>query len=191
VKIVLASASPRRQALLAQLGLQFEIDSQASGSEEAPAGPDWRASARRLATLKARAAVPRHPGALIIAADTFGVRGRRPLVKPGSPPEAVRMLTVMSGRWHLVISGFALVDTATGRERAGAVETRVHFRRLTAQEISNYVATGEPMDKAGAYGIQGLGSALVDRIDGDYFNVVGLPLSALTVALREFGISVP
>jgi septum formation protein len=187
LNIVLASASPRRQALLKQLGLSFETDN-FGGPEQEPVGPDWRACARRLALAKVRAAAPRHPEALIIAADTFGLRGRRALGKPGSPDQAARMLAVLSGRWHLVISGFALLDTATGKEHAGAVETRVHFRRLSATEIRDYVATGEPLDKAGAYGIQGLGAVLVDRIDGDYFNVVGLPLSALSVALREFGV---
>jgi len=184
--IVLASASSRRQALLAQLGLQFEIDP-ATGPEETPTGPDWRACARRLALAKARTAAARHTGTLVIAADTFGVRGRQLLNKPGSPEEAARMLATMSGRWHRVISGLALVDTTTGRERVTAVETRVHFRRLTRKEIEAYIATGEPLDKAGAYGIQGKGAALVDRIEGDYSNVVGLPLSALAVALRAFG----
>ncbi len=187
MKIVLASASPRRQALLVHLGLNFETDP-LNGPEEAPVGPDWRAGARRLALAKARAVAPRHPGALIIAADTFGVRGKRLLGKPASPAEAVSMLSVLSGRWHRVISGFALLDVAGGRERTGAVETRVRLRRLTTAEINGYVATGEPLDKAGAYGIQGLGATLVDCIDGDYFNVVGLPLSALSVALREFGV---
>lgn len=173
-----------------QLGLIFVTDP-VNGTEEAPSGPDWRACARRVAMSKAKAAASRHPGALVIAADTFGLRGRTVLGKPRTPEEAARMLAYMSGRWHRVITGFALVDTTTGKERTGAVETRVRFRRLTATEIRNYVATGEPLDKAGAYGIQGIGVALVDRIDGDYSNVVGLPLCALAVALRQFGVSVP
>ena len=126
----------------------------------------------------------------MIAADTFGVLDGKILGKPHTEVEAAGMLALLSGRSHTVITGFTVLDARTGRIVSEACETIVCFRNLSKQEITRYVATGEPLDKAGAYAIQGQGSALIEKIDGDYFNVVGLPLDAVARALKEFGIRV-
>jgi septum formation protein len=130
-------------------------------------------------------------GALVIGADTFIVFGAEFMGKPRTPENAAAMLIRLSGRAHSVITGFTIVDTDTGRRRSEAVETTVWFKDLGAAEIESYVASGEPLDKAGAYAIQGLGGALIDRIEGDYLNVVGLPLFAVCAGLREFGLAAP
>ncbi len=189
MEIVLASASPRRRELLEKLGLQFTVDA-SDYPEDAffELKPEERA--RRISFEKARAVAPRHPGALIIAADTFGVLGGRILGKPQTADQARDMLQALSGRVHLAVTGFTVLDAATGKSLPRAVETRVHLRRLGQREIEAYVKRGEPMGKAAGYDIQSLGSVLVDRIEGDYYNVVGLPLCALTLALKKFGVTV-
>ncbi len=149
-----------------------------------------RALARRLSREKAEAVSSRHGDALIIAADTFIVYRGRLLGKPHTSKEAARMLAVLSGQAHSVITGFTILDAASGKTTSRSVETTVYFRKLTAAEILAYVRTNEPLDKAGGYAIQGLGSLLVTRIEGDYYNVIGLPLAALTEALKDFGIFV-
>ncbi len=133
----------------------------------------------------------RHADSIIIAADTIGVLEGRILGKPFDAPHARKMLAEMSGRCHSVITGFTVVDSATSRAVSRTVETKVFFRKLTRAEISRYVNTGEPLDKAGAYAIQGLGALLVDRIEGDYSNVIGLPLCELAVVLKRFGVTLP
>ncbi len=188
-KLILASSSPRRRHLLAQLGLAFEVDS-SNGEEAAPSPLDPAGDACRLALAKAQAAAPNHPLAIIIAADTFGLLDGRVLGKPRDAADAVRMLQAMSGKCHTVITGFAVLDTASGRTFTQAVATKVYFRELSLSEIEAYVRTGEPLDKAGAYAIQGLGAVLVEKIEGDYSNVIGLPLTTLALALRHFGIAV-
>jgi septum formation protein len=181
--IVLASASPRRVALLRQVGLRFTV---------ADPGPDrdWpgtsqpRDGVRALALDKARRVAERREGTIVIGADTVVVaRGRR-LGKPRNATDAAAMLSRLQGRTHEVWTGIAVVRD---REQRTASEcTRVSFGRLTPSEISSYVRTGEPFDKAGAYGIQGLAAAFVRRIEGDYANVVGLPLHRLRLILAEF-----
>jgi septum formation protein len=104
--------------------------------------------------------------------------------------EARRMLTLLNGKAHSVITGFTIIDTNTKKKLSRSVETKVYFRKMTTQEIEAYINTGEPLDKAGAYAIQGLGAIIVKKIEGDYFNVMGLPLSSLTEALKKFGVSV-
>jgi septum formation protein len=187
--IVLASASPRRAELLGQIGLTFEIDP-ASGAEPPFTGGDPHEYARGLSLGKAREVVPRHKDALIIAADTFGMVEGRFIGKPHTAPEAARMLSGLSGKPHAVITGFTVIDTKTSRAVSRSVETVVFFRKLAPEEITAYAATGEPLDKAGAYAIQGKGAVLVERIEGDYANVVGLPLAALGEVLKDFGINV-
>lgn len=151
-------------------------------------------SPRRLACFlsekKAADVASRYSDALVIAADTFIDRGGRLLGKPRTPEEAQQMLRSLSNRAHLVITGFTILDTASGRSVSQAVLTKVYFKKLTCKEIAAYVASGEPLDKAGAYAIQGLGSVIVKKIEGDYFNVIGLPLQALTAALKKFGVRV-
>ena len=186
--IVLASSSPRRRELLENIGLAFTVDP-SEICEAQPAGFKPAELARTLSLHKARAAASRHPDSIVIAADTIGVLDGKILGKPLDAPHARKMLEEMSGRCHSVITGFTVVDSATGRAVSRTVETMVFFRKLTRAEISRYVNTGEPLDKAGAYAIQGLGALLVERIEGDYNNVIGLPLGALAKVLKEFDVS--
>jgi len=188
-RIILASASPRRKELLEKIGLKFEVDASNCVEEVDPAlEPDELT--RRISLTKAKSVAPRYKDALIIAADTIGVIGKKLLGKPHTADEARKMLAQISGKSHEVITGFTVLDTASNKVFSGTVNTKVYIKKLTGQEIAAYVRTGEPMDKAGAYGIQGLGAVIVEKIEGDYYNVVGLPLSALAEVLKEFGINV-
>jgi septum formation protein len=185
--IVLASASPRRRQLMASIGLDCRVEP--SGfAESLEQVSEPHLLAQRLSLGKARAVAARCPNTIVIAADTLGVRQGHLLGKPLSESDAVAMLQSLSGHCHSVITGFTIIDADTGRTASRSVETVVWFRELTAAEIKAYVSTGEPMDKAGAYAIQGLGADFVDRIEGDYFNVMGLPLAALIEALKEFDV---
>ncbi|MDT8340207.1 MAG: nucleoside triphosphate pyrophosphatase [Longimicrobiales bacterium] len=184
--LVLASGSPRRTALLRRLGLDHTVDP-AGIAETVLPGEDPAAHAERLAREKALEVAARHPGALVLAGDTVVVRDGVILGKPADAEEARALLESLSGRSHSVITGLALAGPAPGAVRARTDATRVWFRELTGDEIRAYVATGEPMDKAGGYGIQGMGGALVTRVEGDYFTVVGLPISGLVSLLSEAG----
>lgn len=184
--LVLASASPRRRDILRTLGLSFLVDP-ADVDETVPGGVSVDDLVLRLARDKARTVALRHPEALIIAADTLVELDGVILSKPEGAAHAREMLHTMSGRTHRVASGLVLLDAASGEERCRIVETQVSFREMSDAEILVYVATGEPLDKAGAYGIQGLGAAFVTGIEGDYFNVAGLPVEALNDLLRESG----
>lgn len=188
-RIVLASASPRRKEILEKAGLRFTVD---AGEYEEDMGlrlPPHRL-ARYLSGEKANAVAPRYRDALIIAADTFIVFRKRLLGKPHTEEAAREMLSALSGQTHSVVTGFTLLDTASQKRVSGSVETRVSFKRLSREEIEAYVASKEPLDKAGAYAIQGLGAVLVRKIEGDYFNVMGLPLSAVADAMKKFGIRI-
>jgi len=188
-KIVLASASPRRRDLLALTGLSFDVDPSSYEEELVPVVKP-RLLACRLSSEKAMAVAKKYRNALIIAADTFIVYRDHLMGKPHTENEAIRMLCVLNGRPHSVITGFTIIDTVTAKKLSRSVETKVWFRKLTKKEIISYVKTGEPLDKAGAYAIQGLGSLIVEKIEGDYFNVIGLPLSSLAEALKKFGVHV-
>jgi len=170
--IVLASSSPRRRMLLRAQGVPFRAAPQ--DVDETWRGEAPETFARRLALEKAGAAAARRPRAWCLGADTVVALDGRVLGKPGSRAEARRMLRFLSGRTHRVVSGVALVGP--GFRSARVVTTRVRFRRLAAAEIARYAASGEPDDRAGAYAAQGLGATLVAAIEGDWFNVVGLPL---------------
>jgi len=185
--VILASNSPRRRELLRQIGVVFTSDP-ADVDERILPGEGAEAYAVRVALDKARVAAGRAGNGIVIAADTIVVLGDAILGKPADAGDAVRMLGMLSGRMHRVISGLAVVDAKTGRTRTGAASTTVWFRELTPAEIRSYVLTGEPLDKAGAYGIQEKGALLVEKIEGCYFNIVGLPLSLLRERLREFGV---
>ncbi|MDM7999380.1 MAG: nucleoside triphosphate pyrophosphatase [Dehalococcoidia bacterium] len=188
-KIVLASASPRRKELLEQIGLRFEVDPTDHDEVRTTAlGP--HATARRISLGKAKTAARKHCDALIIAADTLVVLGDRVFGKPRTISQAREMLRALSGRVHSVVTGFTVLDAGTGKAISRSVETKVWMKKLTMEQIDAYVRTKEPLGKAGGYAIQGRGAVLVDRIEGDYSNVVGLPLSAVAEALREFGVSV-
>jgi septum formation protein len=187
-RIILASSSPRRKALLEKAGLKFEVEP-ADYFENLNSGLEPNEMVKKLSLEKARNVANNNPGAIVIAADTIGVLGDEIIGKPRDEDDARKMLSKLSGKSHLVITGFTIINGATGKSITRSIETKVYFRSLTNREIENYVKTGEPLDKAGAYGIQGLGAALVDHIDGDYDNVVGLPLTALIECLKEFDIS--
>jgi len=187
--IVLASTSPRRKALLEQLGLKFAVDARVM-EDTGLAGLEPNELVKAVSLKKAESVAGYYPDAIIIAADTIGVIEGKIIGKPHSKKEASVMLASLSGKAHTVITGFTVLDTLTRKAVSWSVETTVFMKRIEAYEIETYVATGEPLDKAGAYAIQGLGAALVARIEGDYFNVVGLPLCALTETLKEFGINV-
>ena len=187
--IILASASPRRKELLEKINLKFEVD--ASDCEEnIDPGLEPRKIVRQLSIQKAKTVEARHKNSIIIAADTVGVMGDRILGKPHTKNEARKMLHEISGKSHLVITGFSIIDTTTDKIVTRTVDTRVYIKKLTREEIDAYVKTGEPLDKAGAYAIQGRGAVMVEKIEGDYYNVMGLPLNALTEALKKFGIYV-
>ena len=188
--IVLASSSPRRKELLEKIGLNFIIDA-AEINEDHGRRIKPAELAKTISLEKAKAVADRHPRSIIIAADTFGVMDGRLLGKPRDEEEARDMLLRMSGRRHSVITGFTILDTETGKSISEAVETRVYFRKLGREEIESYVKTGEPLDKAGAYAIQGLGALLVEKIEGDYCNVIGLPLNSLARGLKRFGVNLP
>lgn len=146
--------------------------------------------ARFLSFKKAEAIATMHKNAVIIAADTFIVFQDRLLGKPHTEKEAKKMLAMLNGRTHSVITGFTVLDSDSAKKVSRSVETKVYFKKLTIKEINAYVRTGEPLDKAGAYAIQGLGSAFIKKIEGDFLNVVGLPLSALCRTLKKFGIHI-
>ena len=187
--IILASASPRRKELLEKINLRFEVD--ASDCEEnIDPGLKPREIVRQLSIQKSKTVEARHKNSIIIAADTVGVMGDRILGKPHTKNEARKMLHEISGKSHLVITGFSIIDTTTDKIVTRTVDTRVFIKKLTREEIDAYVKTGEPLDKAGAYAIQGMGAVIVEKIEGDYYNVMGLPLNALTEALKKFGIYV-
>lgn len=188
-KIILASASPRRQELLRQIGLNFEVIVPTVDETIQESLPPHEAVCE-LAFRKSAEVAGQVSEGLVIGADTVVVNNRRILGKPACYTDAVETLRNLSGSDHLVITGFCVIDGATGSIVKASETTRVFFRHLIDEEIEAYVKSGEPMDKAGSYGIQGLGAVLVERIEGCYFNVVGLPLTKLAIALREFGVNV-
>jgi septum formation protein len=188
-RIVLASASLRRKELLEQIGLRPDVEP-TDYDEETASDSEPHGMARELSLGKARTAARKHRSALIIAADTFVVIDDRILGKPHTNAEAREMLRALNGRTHSVITGFTVLNIESGKVLTRSVETRVCMRRSTLKEIDSYVRTKEPLGKAGGYAIQGRGAVLVERIEGDYSNVVGLPLSALAEGLKEFGVNV-
>lgn len=174
-ELVLASASPRRREMLARMGLKFAVDP-AEVDEVLTPGEEVDQAAARLAGLKAEHAAQGHPQSAVLAADTLVALDGAILGKPADPGQARDMLALLSGREHQVVTGFCLCHG--GEVFAGLGRTLVRFRRLSRAEIDGYVASGEPMGKAGAYAVQGLGAALVISVNGSYTNVVGLPLAA-------------
>ena len=184
--LVLASGSPRRTALLAGLGLAHTVDP-SSVPEDVLPGESPEAHVERLSREKAREVASRHPGALVLAGDTVVVRDGEILGKPRDGEQALDMVRSLAGRAHTVVSGLALAGPDPGAMVSRHDTARVVFRPLDEEEIRAYVATGEPLDKAGGYGIQGMGGALVTRVEGDYYTVVGLPVSGLVALLSAAG----
>lgn len=189
MKIVLASASPRRRELLQMLGLEDFLICPAKGEELPPDHATPEETVCSLASAKAREVAAKFSlDTLIIAADTIVVADQKILGKPHSEDEAFRMLRMLSGRTHEVYTGVSLMRDGEMLTRAEC--TKVRFRELSDGEIRNYIATGEPMDKAGAYGAQGKASLFVKGIEGDFFNVVGLPLCLLGSMLKGKGVTI-
>ncbi len=185
-RLVLASASPRRQELLEMLGIDLIIDP--SGIDEScRPGESPREHALRLSLEKARDVSARHPGMWVLGADTIVVVDTEVLGKPQDQEDARRMLTKLSGREHTVITGFALVCRRAAVEYSEAVESRVTFNRLDEDDLKWYIGTGEPYDKAGAYAVQGRAAAFIKEVCGSHTNVIGLPLSEVVDALRRTG----
>ena len=186
--LILASQSPRRQELMGQIGLNFtvrvaDID-EAMDPRDEPAAAVQKVSAKKAAAIAASAGA----GDVIVAADTIVVIDGEILGKPHSPEEAKAMLRRLGGHTHRVMTGVTVV--CGDRCETGVEITEVTFRPLSQGEIDAYVATGDPMDKAGSYGVQGLAASFVEGLRGDYFNVMGLPLCRLTGMLRRFGVTV-
>ncbi|MEA1961104.1 MAG: DNA repair protein RadC [Bacillota bacterium] len=186
--LILASQSPRRQVLLKQLGLEFSvIPSDIEESFYENLSPIEMV--QRLAADKAEAVALNQDG-IIVAADTIVVLDHRIMGKPCSKEEAYAMLSALSGKRHQVITGVCVYNTTTQKRECVAEQTDVFFRALSDEEIGTYIASGEPFDKAGGYGIQGLGALLVEKIVGCYFNVVGLPLNRLGLMLKKQGVNI-
>ena len=184
--LILASGSSRRQELLRNAGFTFEVRPSSIPEEPRP-DETPEAFVQRMAAEKALEVAARSPAeSLVLGADTVVVVGAEILNKPGNSEEAARILRELSGRSHRVLTGVCLVKAPRTIEARGESDTRVWFRPLAEDEIRDYVATGEPLDKAGAYGIQGRASRFVTRIEGCYFNVVGLPVALVDEMLRPF-----
>jgi septum formation protein len=194
--LVLASASPRRQELLRNAGIGFVVHPADIPEDTLPGEPP-RACAERLAREKARKVSQQRPSDLILGADTVVFVDGQMLAKPSDHGDAARMLRLLSGRTHQVITGVCLIgpllrtevsELKTGFEDTRSETTEVTMSTLTEDDVRFYVATGEPMDKAGAYAIQGIASRWIPRIAGDYSNVVGLPIALVYRMLREHGV---
>ncbi len=188
-KIILASGSPRRKALLKQIGLQFEIE-KSGYEEEIDMKIEPHQLVKKMSLKKAQSVSKNHKNAIIIAADTLVAFKGRLIGKPEIPENAKEILKKLSGRSHSIITGFTIIDSSSGKTITRSVETKVWFKKLSSKEIDDYVKTGEPLDKAGAYGIQELGGIFIHKIEGDYYNVVGLPLYLLVEELKKFGVCV-
>ena len=181
--LILASGSPRRRELLDLMGLTYTVET--PDVDESFSGRPSE-TVMEISRRKAAAVAARHSDSIIIAADTL-VFADGALGKPHTQERAKEMLRSLAGNWHHVYTGITVINTRSGRILRNVDKTRVHLVPMTEQEIDAYVATGEPLDKAGAYGIQGMGGMFVDRIDGSYSNVVGLPMSMLRIMLAQVG----
>ncbi len=189
-RIILGSASPRRRDLLSGLGIEFEIIS-ADIDETVAGGEEGDKFAERLASEKARAVALTHKKkGLYIGADTVVLLGKRIFGKPSSNDEAREMLNALSGKTHSVVTAFAITDEKGHKLYQEAVESRVTFREISKEEIENYVKSGEPSDKAGAYAIQGGADNFVELVQGSYNNIVGLPTERLSEVLKELGVEI-
>jgi septum formation protein len=192
-EIILASVSPRRAALLQQIGLPFRIQPSTlneEGGRVELGGQTPDVLACRLARAKAEEVAARLGRGLVVGADTIVACAGIAFGKPRDADEARDMLLRLAGRMHQVVTGVAVVEAETGRAEVASAAAAVRMRPFDPAEAAAYVGTGEPLDKAGAYAIQGRGALLIDGIEGDYFTVVGLPLSTLAMLLRRFGLDV-
>lgn len=186
--IILASTSPRRKQLLEQVGVKFDIEP-SSYEEDMTLDMSPIELAKHLSLGKAKAVADKHTGenAVVIGSDTFISYKDKVLGKPHTAEKAKEMLNMLSGQQHQVITGYSLIDCASGEIISEAEVIEVYFRDLSEEEIDAYIATGEPLDRAGAYAIQEKGALLVRKIDGDYFALVGLPVGPVTLGLKKLG----
>jgi septum formation protein len=192
--LYLASASPRRAALLSQLGVSFQVIAPTAEETDATGGPVRVVSRVVLANAlrKAKAVAAQLAEGLVIAGDTLVLTDEgKGLGKPQTAEKALTMLRQLVGTWHRVLSAVAIVDAATRKSRVRLASARVWFRPTPDTALRRYIATGEPLDKAGAYAIQGLGSFLVARVSGSYTAVIGFPLELVVALLEDFGFAVP
>lgn len=188
IDFILASGSPRRKELLELMGLEFKVIVSQADEDSVSKNLKPELYVQELALLKASATakeVLRNKNAVIISADTIVTLDGQILGKPKDEDDAFNMLSKLLGREHEVYTGYCVMRISDGKAVCGKVRTKVKFKDLSDDKIRGYINSGEPMDKAGAYGIQGLGSLLIEKIDGDYFNVVGLPISALADTLED------
>ena len=188
-KIILASSSPRRKELIKRLGVKFKIDP-GNYEEDLSLKLKPHELVKFLSKEKAKSVAKKYKNAIIIAADTLNFLEGKMLCKPKTMAEARKMLKDTSGKCQSVITGFTIIDTKKKKILSKSVETKVYFRKLSLKEINAYLKKGESSDKAGAYAIQGVGAILIKKIEGDYYNVVGLPLATLAEEIKKFGIKV-
>ena len=188
-KMVLASSSPRRRELLSQAGFSFKIDPPGIG-EDMKRKLSPRLLVQELAFEKASAVAIRHTNALVIGADTVVSLGNKTWSKPESAKEARLMLSTLQGKTHDVWTGFCIIDTGSGKRVLRAVKTRVTMRALSPKEIERHIQSGEALSGAGGYMIQKGGAALIERVSGDYTNIIGLPIPSFLKALTLFGAQV-
>jgi septum formation protein len=188
-KVILASASERRADILKMSGVTFDVQP-SDFEEDLTRKMPPKKLAEELALGKALSVSHSHSDAVVIGADTFVVVGKKILGKPGSVEKAKEMLRSLSGKKHSVITGYAIIDTRSGRRKSGVVETQVWFRKLSPREIDDYVRDGKPNPRelAGAYAIQAEGARFVTRIEGDFYAVVGLPIARILAELPSFGV---
>jgi len=188
-KIYLASTSPRRKILLKQVGLKFKTIS-SDYQEDMTLKMSPIKLAQHLSRGKANSAAKKIKSGIIISADTFVSFEGKIIGKPNNKNQAKKMLEEISGKTIKVITGFTVLDIKNKKEVSKSIVTKVFIKKLSDKEIDNYIKTGEPLDKAGAFAIQGIGSLFIKKIEGDYNNAMGLPLYELSLVLNKFGISI-
>ncbi|OGI83132.1 septum formation protein Maf [Candidatus Nomurabacteria bacterium RIFCSPLOWO2_01_FULL_33_17] len=187
-KVILASTSPRRKELFEKTGIPFEIVA-SSYEEDMTLDMSPKDLAMFLSKGKAESVANDNPDAIVIGADTFIAFEDKVLGKPHTKERAKEMLSILSGKQHFIITGFTIIEKSSGKLISKAVESKILLKNLTEKEIEDYIATGEPLDKAGAYAVQGLGANLIEKIEGDYSNILGLPVDEVLEALKEFEVN--
>jgi septum formation protein len=186
-QFIMASGSPGRKELLAKTGYKFTVDA-SNYEEDMSLNLKPEQLAIHLSKGKAQTVAKRHKNAVILAADSFAVFKGNLLGKPHTKQRAKEMLSMLSGQAHYFITGFTIVDTNSGKSYSNAVKTTVYFRKLTQSEIDSYIDKEDVLEKAASYIAQGLGAILIEKVDGSYSNITGLPLAEVAAALKDFGI---
>ncbi|MDO8490289.1 MAG: nucleoside triphosphate pyrophosphatase [bacterium] len=185
--LVLASSSPRRKEILERARIPFIVDV-GEYEEDLSLSLSPHELVKHLALGKARAVQGRHPNSIIIGADLVVVFNDGIMGKPHTVERAKEMLISLSGKMNVVVTGYAVLDTTSGKVITKSVDANVYFREMSEREIDGYIATGEPLDKAGAYGIQDMGGVFIEKCEGDFSGIVGIPLCSLMQTLKQFGV---